>query len=163
MVTVRRFAHLPAVFSGVIVLFLLAGLVLHYVGGAQAESFRVDEGCDLRVSSCRATTVGGKSVRLTISPDGIPLLQPLTVTVELGGIDASSVEVVFRGVDVDMGRLAYPLSSNDRRKFTGGASLSVCTQRRMSWEASVVITERERRYAVPFRFDTEYRSQFKLI
>lgn len=145
------------------VLALVSVFAFSHLSGAQPDRFLVDTGCDLQTSPCTATAEGGRSIRFAIAPEGIPLLEPLAVSVALQGIEASSVEVVFRGVDVDMGRLLYPLHSQGKHYFTGGASLSVCTQRRMTWEALVVVTGQGRRYAVPFLFDTEYRSKFKLI
>ena len=145
------------------VILLVFGFTYWQLKDVYPERFHVDASCDLKYSPCDAISGKGRSIRLSISPDGIPLLEPLNVSVALEGITASSVEVVFSGVDVDMGRLAYPLSSHHSQFFSGGASLSVCTRRSMTWEALVVITEQGRRLVVPFRFDTEYRSKFELI
>ncbi len=156
------YRHLT-LWSGIAVLILSTGYAIDSASRDTPERLVVDDACELQSGPCLATALNGKSVELSIAPDGIPLLQPLELVVKLHGIEASAVEVVFSGVDVDMGRLTYPLTTQDGRRFDGGASLSVCTQRRMIWKALVVITAQGKSYSVPFLFDTEYRPRFKLI
>ena len=148
---------------GSVALALLAAYVIFAASSEKPELFVVDAVCELRSSPCRATTQNGKSIEFSIAPEGIPLLQPLDVSVRLVGVNASSVEVIFSGVDVDMGTLVYPLTAEGEHHFRGGASLSVCSQRKMRWKAMVVMVAEGRSYSVPFLFDTEYRPQFNFI
>ncbi len=148
--------------TGFIVLIISA---LYFGGGAMVPSgdFKVESGCDLRREACVARSGAGSSIELSIAPNGIPLLQPLDVSVVLRGISGASVEVAFTGVDVGMGRLVYPMRSEDGVLYVGTASLSVCTQRKMRWQAEVRVDTPGQSYTVPFQFETEYRSKFLLI
>ena len=83
------------------------------------DTFAVDESCDLHSGACLARSESGKGIELSISPRGIPLLQPLEVIVKLDGMRASSVIVIFSGVDIDMGQLSYPLGTEDGSSFRG--------------------------------------------
>ena len=126
-------------------------------------SFSINDTCDFHLGPCQAIAEGGEKLEFSISPKDIPLLKPLKVLVKLKGFRANSVVVVFTGVDVDMGELTYPLRSSDGVVFEGEASLSVCSSRRMTWQASLFIETEGSQVTVPFNFDTGYRSSFKLI
>ena len=120
-----------------------------------------EAGCDLHQGACRAAVAAGDAaITLRIAPLSIPLLDELQLDVRLEGIAARRVEVQFRGIDVDMGLLRYPLQAAGRDVFQGPAWLSVCSQRRMTWEALVVADGG--RYTAPFRFDTAYRRGFTI-
>ncbi len=159
----EQFVRLFFLCFSVVLLMAGTGYVVKKNNNEPPGGFKVDDACNLHQGPCLASTESGQSIELSISPDEIPLLQPLDVAVKLKGMLASSVNVVFSGVDIDMGNLNYPLSSKDGSHFSGGASLSVCSQRKMTWRATVVIESQGRRYAVPFLFDTEYRSKFNLL
>lgn len=123
-----------------------------------------EPGCDLHQGACRAAAAGDAAgdaaITLRIAPLSIPLLDELQLEVRLEGVEARRVEVQFRGIDVDTGRLRYPLQAAGRDVFQGPAWLSVCSQRRMTWEALVVADGG--RYTAPFQFDTEYRRGFAI-
>lgn len=145
--------------GGTVILLLGAG-TLNYRPNTE---FRVDPSCDLHQGACAAVSGQGQRLELAITPLEIPLLQPLQISVTLGGIAADSVSVVFTGVGVDMGTLRTSLVTKDGRHFHGTNSLSVCSRREMRWQALVEVEAAGEHYAVPFLFDTAYRSQFELI
>lgn len=118
-------------------------------------------GCDLHQGACRASAAGGGAITLRIDPLRIPVLDELQLEVRLEGIEASDIEVQFSGINVDMGLLRYNLEPAGRGVFRGPAWLSVCSARRMIWQALVVVDGG--RYEAPFQFDTEYRREFSLI
>ena len=115
--------------------------------------------CDLNLGACDVETDRGR-VTLTITPRPILPLKPLQVVVTLQGFEAEKVELFFTGVDVDMGRLYYPLRQVGKGLFKGRASLSICAQSRMIWQALVII---DGTLQLPFRFETEFKSQFSIV
>ncbi len=119
-----------------------------------------EPGCDLHQGACRAAAAGDAAITLRIAPLSIPLLDELQLEVRLEGIEARRVEVQFRGIDVDMGLLRYPLQAAGRDVFQGPAWLSVCSQRRMTWEALVVADGG--RYKASFQFDTAFWRGFTI-
>lgn len=127
------------------------------------NDFSVQNGCDLHLGSCLALSTSGARIELSILPLEIPLLKPLILTVNVNGLEVDSMNVVFTGIDVDMGRLVYPLKSINGLVYEGSASLSICSSQKMKWQALVLIKLDNREITVPFEFETEYRSNFKLI
>jgi len=115
--------------------------------------------CDLNLGACDAETGRGR-VTLTITPGPIQPLKPLQAVVSLQGFEAERVELIFTGIDVDMGRFSYPLKRAGDGSFEGRVSLSICTQNRMIWQALVVIDET---LQLPFQFESEYKSQFTIV
>jgi hypothetical protein len=115
--------------------------------------------CDLNLGICDVETGRGR-VALAITPRPIRPLKPLQAVVTLQGFEAEQVELLFTGVDVDMGRLFYPLKQASEDRFEGLVSLSICAQSRMTWQVLVII---DRTLQLPFRFESEYKSQFSII
>lgn len=163
MVSRRQKLVRGALIGGVVTVFAAMALTQRSGVVETAHQFLGVQGCNLHEGACRADSGEGASIELAISPREIPLLERLDVSVALEGIEASAVEVVFTGVDVDMGTLAYPLESSPGGRYSGWASLSVCSQSRMTWKATVVVEAEGVKYEVPFLFDTEYRSKFNFI
>lgn len=123
--------------------------------------FSPEAGCDLHQGACRASAAGGVAIALRIEPLRIPVLDELQLEVTLEGIEAREIEVQFSGINVDMGLLRYPLEPAGGGVFRGPAWLSVCSARRMTWQALVMVDGG--RYQAPFRFDAEYRREFSLL
>lgn len=115
--------------------------------------------CDLNLGACGVETDRGR-VTLTITPGPIRPLKPLQAVVTLQGFEAERVELIFTGIDVDMGRFSYPLKRSGDGRFEGRVALSICSQSRMIWQAMVVIDETVQ---LPFRFESEYKSQFTIV
>ncbi|NOR51272.1 MAG: hypothetical protein GQ470_01510 [Gammaproteobacteria bacterium] len=115
--------------------------------------------CDLNLGSCDIETAKGK-VTLTITPRPIRPLKPLQAVVTLQGFKADRVELVFTGIDVDMGRFSYLLQQTEDGIFKGRVTLSICSQNKMIWQALVVIDEA---LQLPFRFESEYKPQFIIV
>jgi hypothetical protein len=110
--------------------------------------------CDLRKGPCSVWFPEGGEVALAISPRGIPVVQPLQVTVDLKRINARKVTVDFAGVDMDMGYNRVALQQVRPGRYTGNAMLPVCVRRRMRWEAKVLVQSPGGYLVGPFRFDT---------
>jgi hypothetical protein len=109
-------------------------------------------GCQLEAGACRQR-VGDASVEMRVTPEAIPLMETLSVTVRLEAIDATGVRVDIRGLNMDMGLNRIRLSRLDGGQWRGETILPVCSQRRMEWEAAVLI-DGERPMSVPFLFST---------
>lgn len=119
-----------------------------------AETAILDPECDLRAGPCTVEFNDGRSVRFAIAPDDIPVVQPLEFDVLTSGIDASSVEVDFQGVDMNMGYNRSQLKSEGEGRFSGTGMLPVCVRYAMEWEAKVLLHTNGGILAAPFRFIT---------
>ena len=145
------------------VLILLGAAVLAVAGffgarywqGMQDQFTRIapPSGCDLRAGPC-AQQVDGGSVTLAIAPSPIPLMQPLRLSVVTDGLTVDEISVEIRGLNMDMGLNRTRLTPVAGSHWEGETILPLCSQRRMEWEAAVLLRAK-RRLEVPFRFHTQ--------
>jgi hypothetical protein len=108
--------------------------------------------CDLRAGPCRQALAGG-SVTFSISPGEIPLMKPLRLSVTTEGLAPEGLVVEIRGLNMAMGLNRTQLTPVGGGHWAGETILPVCSQRRMEWEAAVLL-DLERRYELPFLFHT---------
>ncbi len=121
---------------------------------AQAE---LDSGCDLHQRACSLTIPGGGKVTFGISPQPIPVIEQLQLTVETEALDAKAITVDFAGVDMNMGVNRFSLKRKEAGVYHGNGILPVCVRNRMSWEAKVMVQTDEGVIIAPYRFDTSNR------
>ena len=114
----------------------------------------LDPTCDLRAGACALGLPGGGRVSLEIQPVGIPVVTPLTLTVEIADREVTGVAVDFAGIDMDMGYNRVSLTPEGAGAYTGGGMLPICVRERMTWEARVLLDTPAGLLAAPFRFET---------
>jgi hypothetical protein len=93
-------------------------------------------------------------VTFGIEPRSIPVVKPLTLSVEMEGLEGERVEVDFAGVDMEMGFNRPQLSASGEGRYSGPGMLPVCVREVMEWEARVLIHTQSGILAAPFRFTT---------
>lgn len=137
---------------------LLAGVAAEKLlsGGepSVAVTLPLDKTCDLQQGSCSAKLPDGGSVTLSIAPRPIPVLQPLQLEVTVQGARAGKIEVDFSGVDMKMGFNRPQLQEQGNGRFTGQATLPICSVSSMAWRATVLLETGDKLVAVPFEFVT---------
>lgn len=114
-----------------------------------------DPSCDLRLGPCRAAFPSGGEVHFGIAPRTLPVMQPLTLTVALAGLDVTAVEVDFAGRDMDMGFNRVGLAARGDGLYLGEGMLPLCTRERMAWEARVMLHRADGLRVASFRFETQ--------
>jgi hypothetical protein len=117
----------------------------------------LDPVCDLHRGPCQSVFPNGGKVSLSIEPRPIRALKPLQIRVQTEGIDAQSVRVDFRGVDMDMGYNRPLLKEVAAGQYAGTWVLASCGLERMIWEATVLIETADHKMAAPFRLETSAR------
>jgi hypothetical protein len=135
-----------SVLSALVLVALAGGAFLtarHWQGG-ETEYRRLNPGagCELQQGSCLQPVEGG-SVRLSISPPDIPLMQTLDMRVELDGLEPRAVAVEIHGLNMDMGLNRTLLQPSGSGAWGGQTILPICTLRRMDWEAVVRLDDGE--------------------
>ncbi len=110
------------------------------------------QNCDPAADGCAAALPDGGRVTLSITPNPVRPLVPLQIRVGLEATQADRVEVLFTGVQMDMGTQRAALAG-DGRQFDGQAMLPVCTTGAMTWAATVRLTRRSGTLALPFHFN----------
>jgi len=135
----------------VFVAWLEVGPMLHPVAALIAP---LDDACDLRRGPCEAVFPDGGRVTFGITPQHIPVVEKLQISVQTEGIAVRRVEVDFSGVDMNMGFNRVTLARTGPGDLSGPAMLPVCVRARMTWEAKVLLHTDAGLMAAPFRFDT---------
>lgn len=110
-------------------------------------------GCDLNRQACLAEVPGGGRIELIVTPQPIPVIKPMQVTVSTPGLAARQVELDFAGVAMNMGFNRLTLAASGPDRHTGEATIPVCITGRMTWRATVMVETDRQRIAVPFLFD----------
>lgn len=109
--------------------------------------------CDLAVEACTVQTPDGGHITLAISPNPIPLMQPLTVHVNgEGGLRPLHLDIT--GLNMEMGLNRTELSEVSAGIWQGETILPVCSQRRMHWEAALLLTDGVEQYRLAYSFHT---------
>ncbi|MDP3483540.1 MAG: hypothetical protein Q8S05_09565 [Sulfuricella sp.] len=115
----------------------------------------LDETCSLSRETCSVRLPDGGTLKFSIGPRPVPLLQTLTLEIHIEGSNIRPVEVDFSGVDVPMAfNRAYPAPAPGG-VYTAQTMLPLCASGRMVWQASVLLEKGDSRLLVPFRFETE--------
>ena len=117
----------------------------------------LDRACDLQRGPCQSAFPNGAKVWLSIEPRPIHALKPLQIRVRLQGIEAQSVAVDIRGVNMNMGFNRPPLKRTAAGEYTGSWVLASCGQEHMAWEATVIIEAKGEKLAAPFPLTTSRR------
>lgn len=119
-----------------------------------AVTAKADPNCDLRAGPCTISFAKGGNVTFSITPRAIPVIKPLTLGVEFGGLKVKSVEVDFSGTDMYMGFNRVTLHRVDINHFSGEARIPVCVRDAMEWEAKVMLHTDNGLFIAPYRFVT---------
>ncbi|MBZ0096470.1 MAG: hypothetical protein K8H75_13995 [Sulfuricella sp.] len=115
----------------------------------------LDETCSLSRETCSVRLPDGGTLKFSIGPHPVPLLQTLTLEIRISDSDAHPVEVGFTGVNVPMAfNRTYPTPATDGA-YTAQTTLPLCASGHMVWQASVLLEKGDDRLLVPFRFETE--------
>ena len=112
----------------------------------------LDPQCDLRKAACHSFLKDGGEVRFEISPNSLPVLKPLTVTLTVKEVEVSQAQLNLVGINMDMGINLTVLTQNSPDTFTGIIHIPACMQDKMLWEAQVILKTPNARINVPFRF-----------
>lgn len=115
---------------------------------------KLDSSCDLRQGKCLSKLPDGGTVSLSITPNTLPILHPLALSVEIDGVKVSAIEVDFIGIGMDMGYNRSKLNKVDAHHFKGKAVIPVCVRSKMEWEARVLLQTEKDLVMAPFRFYT---------
>jgi len=112
--------------------------------------------CDVSIG-CSVHFSGG-SVDLKVTPESMPAMEPLALSVVITGVKASDVSVEFVGRDMPMGlepvtmRAAGSLA--DSHRYEGTGMISFCSiDNQMVWLARVNITTKKATQTVVFELD----------
>jgi len=94
-----------------------------------------DPECDLHVSTCTITISPTIKFELGITPRTIPLMEPLTFSLNYQGIDIQSLKGKIYATNMDMGVHRITLSLKEDGLLEGKVVLPTCLVGNMKWRA----------------------------
>lgn len=108
--------------------------------------------CDLNRGACEFPLTAGQSGRIELTPRPLPLMRPLTITVQVP-TEIASARLDFEGVAMDMGFNQATLRASTPGVLTGSAMLPVCATGAMRWRVDLFLGDVNTPSA-RFEFDT---------
>ncbi len=140
-----------------IMALLLAGCSL---SGTDGTVLPMVKDCNLHRQACTLTD-GNRRITLNIAPKPIPVAKPLTVTVTLHGIKAKKVQLDISGINMYMGYNRVDLHPVNETTWQGRAILAFCTNEKMIWRVTVLITTPDDQLIqAPFQLVTERNRRY---
>lgn len=111
--------------------------------------------CDLHQAPCIASDAQGRSLRVSINPNSIPLMEELLVQVETSGLpEVRSLRLTVEGVNMFMGYQYADLHAISPGRFQGKLILPVCTLEKMQWLAMLEALTPSLKVAAKIPFET---------
>ena len=135
--------------------WLLLGAVLSMMvacgrSTGEIENWPMVRDCNLHQQACTAIR-GSAAVTLDIQPKPIPVAKPLQIDVSLKGLSAKTVALDISGLNMYMGYNRVELKPTGQGRWTGQSMLAFCTNQKMEWRVSVVVTRPDgTQVVVPF-------------
>lgn len=146
----------PIVWLGIFALSVVgatAGLLLLSPDDALMT---VEQPCDLHHDACVARDTAGHSIRFSLAPANIPVMEEVTARAELQGFQqVKAVRVRVEGVNMYMGYQFAELKPQDTSTLSGTFILPVCTLEKMQWKARVEVSTDQGIVAAEFPFETQ--------
>jgi hypothetical protein len=123
-----------------------------------ASVLEVQKPCDLHLAPCVAQDAAGHSIRFSLAPAAIPVMEELTVHAELQGFQQlASARVTVEGVNMYMGYQFADLQQQDALNLYGKLILPVCTLEEMQWKARFEANTDIGKVVADFPFETVSR------
>lgn len=124
--------------------------------GLPVDHWMLQEPCVLQQEPCTATADDNSgSITFSITPNSIPLLKELTITVTTTGIaNVSHAKVIVEGVNMFMGYQKAELQRINDNTLQGHLTLPICSNTHMEWQASLNLTTSAHEITAVFPFET---------
>lgn len=120
-----------------------------------AIELTVQSPCDLHQAPCTASDAAGRSIRFSINPASIPLMEELNVQADTSGLpDVSSIRLTVEGVNMFMGYQYADLQTVTAGRFSGKLILPVCTLEKMQWLATLEALTPDAKVQAKIPFET---------
>jgi len=143
-----------------LVIFALLAAVGYFAArewrGTPAEAVIIDaaEGCDIAVGSCVTELPDGGELLFEITPRPIPLMQPLSVVARVSDSRLQPSRLDITGLNMEMGLNRTKLVLQQAGQWQGETILPICSQRRMHWQAALLLNGADRQFRLIYRFHT---------
>ena len=143
-----------------LVVFVLLAAVGYFSArewqAAPRDAVTVDAGeqCDIAADSCVTQLPDGGELLLEITPRPIPLMQPLEVVVRVNGSELQPARLDVTGLNMEMGLNRTALTAQQAGVWQGETILPICSQRRMHWQAALLLGDGDKQYRLLYQFHT---------
>ena len=113
--------------------------------------------CDFNRETCHATTRWG-AIRLELSPQPLPVLQPITLALSFEVANGATVNAQLEGREMDMGPNMAAMKRLDSHHLSGQLVIPVCLTGTMKWRLSLHIREGAAEQSLAFEFDAPIKT-----
>jgi hypothetical protein len=148
----------------ILAIVIIGGLI--FIDSATLDSWfneptrfiQQDPECDLHVSKCSIKIESDKEFILDISPRSIPLMKPLTFTLEYKGVEFQELKGKIYATNMDMGIHPIALKPTKEGFLEGKIVLPTCLVGNMKWRAEFPLpktTPEKLRDTIVFTFQTD--------
>ncbi|WP_323002217.1 hypothetical protein [Denitromonas sp.] len=142
--------------AAVLALLALALYGWHLWTAPPTEVLLPRAACDLNAGACTEALPNGSTVRFTIGPQPIPVMEDLTLQARFTGETPDHVMVDLNGTTMKMAANQPQLLPVGTGDFEGKTALSVCITGAMQWQALLSVDYGRTRYLLPFVFDSAH-------
>jgi len=142
------------------IIFLFLALVSFFVARQWSSLFpdavtlQSEANCDIAAGPCRSSLPDGGSLQLSITPVPIPLMQPLQVEVKVQNSQLTPLQLDITGLNMEMGLNRTRLEPGAPGHWSGETILPICSQRRMHWQAALLLGDGTRQFRMAYPFYT---------
>lgn len=113
--------------------------------------------CDLRATPCSILLADGATMELTISPQHIPLMTPLSFSLRTTGIEEQELPLKIYATNMDMGIHRFVFKKQEEGLYKASGVLPTCLVGNMRWHAEVTLEKlfQEKYIGGRFHFKTD--------
>lgn len=127
------------------------------------DALQVDENilvnCPLQFETCRLNLTDGVKLGITLSPEGLPAMKPLTLKLESDQIDflkISNFNASFKGRDMEMGYHTLTLNSQSSNLLLAEGLIPLCPMDPMMvWVLNVTFEHQSKVTSLTFEVSSE--------
>ncbi|MCB1963543.1 MAG: hypothetical protein KDF24_10315 [Rhodocyclaceae bacterium] len=125
---------------------------------APTEITLPEAACSLNQGPCTHTLPNGVTVRFSITPHPVPVLEDIHLDAGFDGPPPDHADVDLNGVTMKMAPNRPTLARATDGHYRATTALAICITGAMQWQAILALDYGATRYLLPFTFDAGHRN-----
>jgi len=121
----------------------------------QAQFITQNSSCNLHKGPCKIEIQDGTTFELSIFPNTIPLMEPLTFKIKSNKSDLKELSINIYATNMFMGDFILPLKNLGNGNYEASGTLPTCPVGDMRWNADIRIKKLTKTIGARFQFKTD--------